>query len=54
MKNPKLSETQKTLLSQVEDELTRQLLTYVCLGQSEELTPLACENLVKAYLEKGK
>ena len=46
-----LSNVEKILLSQVKNELCREILRFVCLGESGELTPVACQNLIKGYLD---
>ena len=50
-KKKQVSDIHKVLLDQVKNELCRELLRFVCLGESGELTPVACQNLIKGYLD---
>jgi hypothetical protein len=49
--NKKLTNTEKKLLNQVEDQYIERIFYYICVGDVAELTPQSCENLMERYIK---
>ena len=50
----KLTNNEKKLLSQVKDMYAERILYYICTGDVANLTPLACENLLRRWIDLEK